>query len=860
MPATIKTEQGPVRITAEIGRSALSRSGGVISEEFQPDLRGSNAIKVYEEMRRNEPTIAVGLNAIKWVLGQVNWEVQPGGETPADAEAAGFLQSCLDDMSHTWLKVIRDALTCLDFGWGYLEVVYKQRTGQRADPPSRYDDGRFGWRKFVLIGHSSLSRWDIDETGGIRGLYQVDYSAPSNGRTSAFGEIFVPIEKSILFRLDDEKNSPEGVSLLRSVYMPWFKKKNIEEIEAIGIERDLTGILVIHPPEGATDDDRTKAMNLLEQYKLDDMTGFYAPRLGSAPSDAWLFEILSSPGSKSIDTNQVVSRYQFEMARGFLVQFLLLGQGQTGSWALARDQHDLFTIALGAILQNLADTLNRFAVAPLFRLNDFGQLTAIPQLRPGRIAKADMDRFSKAMQTLTSAGLLTPGPDIEAFVRSELDLPELPEPEKQKPPEEPGEDQGQQATEPAQNTGAMVALYPSPATARELALQGGQPPEDLHVTLVFLGHINELSETAIAGLNDVCTNLARQTSPILADVGGIGRFDGGGDDGEDAVYTNVDAPILPEFRQALVDGLTAAGITHSKLHGFTPHMTLAYIPADKAIPVRRLLARRVSFRTLSLVLGDKRIDLPLSRERAATESDPEPEQAAEPEPAEMPPAYDDDAEKEVDEILRGLRHRATEAAVRSLATPPKRVDYGPELDALRERYRSLMEGLAKDFRGGKIGYEQWVQGSKDRIAENVRTSYKLGLAEGKGLYPPWSVTLTAQERMTADRLVGKQFDYLLKFREDVQKLRAAGEPLTTAVDARAALYGGAGIDSFNAAKLAVEGGRRLRWDRHAQDSCETCLRMAGAVKTADEWKKGGVWPGHQTQCLSNCCCDLGPAE
>jgi hypothetical protein len=287
-----------------------------------------------------------------------------------------------------------------------------------------------------------------------------------------------------------------------------------------------------------------------------------------------------------------------------------------------------------------------------------------------------MDRFSKAMQVLTAAGLLTPGPDIEAFVRSELDLPELPEPEKQAPPEEPGETQ----------------------------------------------------------------------------------------------------------------------------------------------------------------------------------------QAAEPEPAEMPPAYDDDAEAEVDEILRGLRHRAAEAAVRSLATPPRRVDYSAELDALCERYRGLMEGLAKDFREGKIDYNVWVQASKDRIAESVRASYKLGLAEGKGIYPPWSVTLTAQERMAADRLVGKQFDYLLKFREDVQRARAAGEPLTTALDARAALYGGAGVDSFNAAKIAVEGARPLRWNRHAEDSCETCLRLAGTVKTADEWKRGGVWPGHGTACVSNCRCDLGPAE
>lgn len=436
---TTKPNRAPARLTAEVGTSGLQHSGGQILAEFDPDLRGLRGIKIYEEMRCSDPTIAVGLRAIGWTLGQVQWRVEAGGETPADEEACCFLESCMADMSHTWSRVIRDALTCMPFGFSWLEGVYKQRAGTEADPPSRYDDGRIGWRKWTLIGHESLSRWEIEDDGGIRGLWQAGWlRGPAGGM-----DVLVPIEKSVLFRLDDERNNPEGVSLLRAVYLPWWKKKNIEEIEAIGIERDLTGVLIIHMPVGATSIDQQKARDLVEQFKADDMSGFTAPRHGAGEENTWSFEIINSPGSKTIDPGKVVERYQLEIARSFLAQFLMLGQGDTGSRAVGTVQRDMFEMALGAILMNLEETINRFMVPPLFRLNDFGQLTALPQVKAGRVSKTDMDKFATALKNLTDAGHLTPSRDTEQFLRNELQLPELPEEELAAPQGKQKEETGQ---------------------------------------------------------------------------------------------------------------------------------------------------------------------------------------------------------------------------------------------------------------------------------------------------------------------------------------------------------------------------------------------------------------------------------
>lgn len=451
MPESIKGPDGPIRLTAEVGRSGLKTWGGVVREEFLPELQGPRGIKVFEEMRKNDPGIAAGLRAISWMLTQLDWDTEPGGETPADVEAAEFVESCRADMSVPWTRVISDALTMLPFGWSYCEVTYKQRKGADADPASLYDDGKLGWRKISLIGQSSLSRWELDPDGGIRGMWQLQDTG---------AEVLIPIEKSLLFRLDPEKNNPEGTSLLRSVYYPWYVRKNIQEIEAIGIERDLTGLLVIYLPVSATATDKSKAQDIGEQFHVDDMSTLIAPQFGPQPHENWRFEIINSPGSKSIDTDKIVGRYSFEIARSFFTQFLLLGQasGATGSWSLGQTQRGLFETALGTIVAIVEDVLNRYLLPPLFRYNDFGQLTALPRLRAGRISRSDLDAFGKALLSLTQAGLLTPDPDLEKYIRQQFELPEPPEDletQAAKPePEETGqEEESQQATEPEPTEG-----------------------------------------------------------------------------------------------------------------------------------------------------------------------------------------------------------------------------------------------------------------------------------------------------------------------------------------------------------------------------------------------------------------------
>jgi 2'-5' RNA ligase len=123
-------------------------------------------------------------------------------------------------------------------------------------------------------------------------------------------------------------------------------------------------------------------------------------------------------------------------------------------------------------------------------------------------------------------------------------------------------------------TGVMVAFYPSPDQARELAVEGGESAEQIHLTLAYLGDAGkDIPEAARARLTDTVRQWAAGQEPVRGKTNGLGLFTGG----ETVTYANVDAPRLPDIRQSLVRALTdQAGVVVASDHGYTPHMTLVY--------------------------------------------------------------------------------------------------------------------------------------------------------------------------------------------------------------------------------------------------------------------------------------------
>lgn len=146
------------------------------------------------------------------------------------------------------------------------------------------------------------------------------------------------------------------------------------------------------------------------------------------------------------------------------------------------------------------------------------------------------------------------------------------------------------------HTGAMVALYPAPRVARSLAVDGGEPVRDIHLTLAFLGEAGDLPDHRV--LADIVRGWAASTPVLTGVVSGTGKFTAGPDP---VTYASPDLPGLPAARERLVTALKAGGYAPSEDHGYSPHMTIAY--DDRDVDVRNLKLR---FDRATLVLADRR--------------------------------------------------------------------------------------------------------------------------------------------------------------------------------------------------------------------------------------------------------------
>lgn len=123
--------------------------------------------------------------------------------------------------------------------------------------------------------------------------------------------------------------------------------------------------------------------------------------------------------------------------------------------------------------------------------------------------------------------------------------------------------------------------------ATQLALPYGESPEDLHLTIFYLGDAAEYDLDLIAAVVKIFS-VSYGWSKIEGTVTGIGRFVGDGD--QDVVVALVDIPDLDCLRRCLRDELEWKGAIpydspfYQQTHGFLPHITLAYQPRTQSSP------------------------------------------------------------------------------------------------------------------------------------------------------------------------------------------------------------------------------------------------------------------------------------
>ena len=404
----------------ELGSTGLRRYGPAIYEEFLPELRWPRAGKIYQEMSDNDPVIGSILYLAEMLIRGASWDVKAASQKPEDVAAAEFLKSCMDDMEMSWANVISEILSMLTYGFSFHEIIYKVRRGPNERNPkyrSKHTDGKIGWRAIPVRSQTSIYEWIYNEDNELTGVVQI---AEPN-----YKQVVIPMSKGLLFRTRVSRDNPEGKSLLRNAYRPWFFKKHFEEIEGIGIERDLAGFPVLTAPENLdlwNNDDpamvalRARAEELVASVRRDSEEGILLPY-------GWDLTLLTSGSSRQIDIGSTIERYDNRIAVTLLSDIILLGS-KSGSFALADTKQSMLAASLQAQVLNIADVFNSHAVPQLFRYNNFN-VEELPKIVPGQIQTPSLKEIALVMRSM---GLDISGDiKLQNYIRYLLGMPELTE-------------------------------------------------------------------------------------------------------------------------------------------------------------------------------------------------------------------------------------------------------------------------------------------------------------------------------------------------------------------------------------------------------------------------------------------------
>lgn len=405
-------------IYEEYGRSGLRHWGGFVFEEWLQQLQyGRQAAEVYREMGDQDPIIGAILYSIQMLMRRVNWWCEPKG-----SRGAKWFEEVMQDMMFSWEDTISEIMSFLQYGYSWHEMVFKVRDGRSPDrvQNSKFTDGTIAFGKLPLRSQDSMWKWVFDDVGDIEGMIQ---NPPPDYLLR-----FIPRQKSLHFRTTIFKDNPEGRSILRNAYRSWWFIKNIQQIEAIGIERDLAGLPVLCPPEGVdiwdTEDTEMAGMlqmakNVVSSIRRDEQEGVVLPF-------GWVLTLQASAGQRQFNTSEIISRYETRMATSVLADLVMMGQDKVGSYALSVTKKDLFSASLGAYLDIISSIFNTQAIPPLWELNGFKD--EMPRLCHSTVETIDLDTIGNFINRIGRAGAPIDWETALPWMNTQAGMPEIQDP------------------------------------------------------------------------------------------------------------------------------------------------------------------------------------------------------------------------------------------------------------------------------------------------------------------------------------------------------------------------------------------------------------------------------------------------
>jgi 2'-5' RNA ligase len=184
------------------------------------------------------------------------------------------------------------------------------------------------------------------------------------------------------------------------------------------------------------------------------------------------------------------------------------------------------------------------------------------------------------------------------------------------------EDQEQPLVAAAEvHTGAMVALIPSEADAERLAVDGGEPVDQLHITLMYLGTAADIPDEAKTQIVSTLQQTAAGWPALEVDGFAVSIFNppghsslADGKDRDSCIVLGISGDRLADVHDVVNEAVRgfADGFALPEQHTpWVPHLTLTY--TDDVGRVAELVDRAgpVTFDRIRVAFGGNNVDIPL---------------------------------------------------------------------------------------------------------------------------------------------------------------------------------------------------------------------------------------------------------
>lgn len=388
------------------------------------DLNVNNAFKTYRDMKL-DGMVSGSMSFIKAILSKGGFSLEYHPQATADEKKlTDALNKSLANMEDYDIKrLLSSWLSMLDYGCSLNEVVLERV------------DGRFVFKTVSPIHLSTVQKFKFK--GGQ--LKQVVLNPAENDgliEVEDGNQKEIDGKKLLLFRVEPDADFPLGKSLLYGAYTSWKTKKILQEYEAIGVAKNLSGVLNLKVPSEyitkyftePASDEAIYISNLIQQAEMlhAGKGSFILTASDTQENGVRLFEVDTIGGSggnaQNFNVGGAIARYNQEILLSLQTVVLSIGNEGGGSFALSDNQTYLLSLFVENIRAVIAYEFRK-ALKLAYEANG-ANTDRLPSIKWDAIEPMDWDEFTKGWQRLLQAGGVTPTQELEAFFRTQGEAPQ----------------------------------------------------------------------------------------------------------------------------------------------------------------------------------------------------------------------------------------------------------------------------------------------------------------------------------------------------------------------------------------------------------------------------------------------------